>query len=641
MQKEIKKKKLAPIRTQFILALAVFCSCVFLYFTLFFAGHMKSLIEWGGRKAFYSEVNLDELNISFLQLSVQMKKLQVTNFNQPDYNLVQFDEMNFQLSLDALLRAKILIEEASLRGVVLAEKRKRRGRVYPQLKKQAEQKENVLLAHASDELTATWEEKSAENVLADLFTLLTGGVADFNKDDLAIDLKSQEKVQELSQQLKVQQEQWQQSLDLRSQLSSWQSIRSEYQGKKFSNDPKTLAREVKEFQSQYKTIKSEIRSAQSQLDSQLASAKDFSQRVGQIDDWIKEDIESAKAYLKIPSLNLSQLTQDLLSGTLQKILEPYLALGQKILAYAPERGGEGPKKISPPPRGEGVSITFPQKNAYPLFWLRLAEITARQSSEVEAGASVGGAIKDLSTDQFVTDLPWQIQFEADLPAKELRGLFFNSTIDMRESENFIALTGQVDSFNLKELNLSENPKLSLALNQSRGKITAEGLLKAKENRLSVRSDFDQASWRVSSEQKNVQTIMSRIFEPIDQFDLTLTLSGRLLRPSLAIRSSLDQQLQRGLRTQLQEKMQQAQQKVESAVREKIAQTLQPFRNSYQQAQQKYLKPLQGHQEQLASLNTQFDQLKNQIERKQKDQAKSQKQEAVDQLKDKARRKLGF
>ena len=165
MTADIKKKKQkGPIRFEAIIPVTILFSLIFAYFYFFFDSHLKWGLEYGATQAHGGEVNISSLKTSFINASVTITKIQVTDKKNPTHNIVQIGNISFKALWDGLLRGKLVIPLASITDIQVKTKRARPGYVFPPGKNSGGMLKSVGTS-AMEETTKTRD----GNIFGDIF----------------------------------------------------------------------------------------------------------------------------------------------------------------------------------------------------------------------------------------------------------------------------------------------------------------------------------------------------------------------------------------------------------------------------------------------------------------------------------------
>lgn len=129
MDKPVKKQ--GPIRLEAVVPMLIVVGVTVLYFSLFFDNHLRRGLEYGATQANGAEVNIGKLQTSVFKASMVIGDVQMTDPLQPQHNRVQIGEVRFAMLWDALLRGKVVIDEATIADVQIDTPRKRAGKLLP------------------------------------------------------------------------------------------------------------------------------------------------------------------------------------------------------------------------------------------------------------------------------------------------------------------------------------------------------------------------------------------------------------------------------------------------------------------------------------------------------------------------------
>ena len=97
-----------------------------LSFWYFFADDLlKHAIESSGSDAVEAEVSIDQLDISFMPLGIEIKTLQVANSKSPMRNAVEFDRAVAHMDFLKLLQGQVIVDSLAVEGLRFDTQRKR------------------------------------------------------------------------------------------------------------------------------------------------------------------------------------------------------------------------------------------------------------------------------------------------------------------------------------------------------------------------------------------------------------------------------------------------------------------------------------------------------------------------------------
>ncbi|MCB9091564.1 MAG: TIGR03545 family protein [Halobacteriovoraceae bacterium] len=642
------KKPKGPIRTGLVSIIVIFCTVVFCYCYFFLDNHIRYVLSKVLTNVNNAEVDIADVSLSFKEGSIYIRGIQFTNFDEPEYNSIQIGEIGYNVSWDALLRAKIVIEDAKLLDLAFNQKRKKPGKIYPKLKEEKEkQEESKVVKELKGDVKAAVTKKGEENVLGDVVTLLQGGGGDIkdNLKNIKFDLKSEQKINELKSLVEKKQEQWKSDVKEIKELDELKKVYAKAKGIKISKDPKTALKQLKEF----KSLKSEADGYIKQYKSKISALKDdykgLKNEMNSLDDLYKEDLKALKEHFKLPSLNLSEMAQGIFGSYVKKQIAPYMKYWYTVKEYIPEKKPSKEEKLTPHQRAQGVTYHYPKKKGYPFFWLKEMDISSRSQTEkgsADVSYQLGGFVKDLSSNNTLVGRPLSFKIAGDMPAKKVNGLLVEGIVEKNEQEKFQAkVNGKVNSYQIEELKLSNSSKLKLALTDTQAQTKFSGVLGMKEGDLKVNTSFSSVDWKIQAEKSSVDKILNTVFGRIPQFTLNSNIYGFYLVPKIKIDSDFDNKFGASIKQYVGEEVKKAEAKLRNMVDEKVANQKKELFSKLGKTEQEYLKPLLSSENNLQSFSKNFSDIGKKLEKEQKNKVKSKAKSAVKKELNKLKDKFGF
>lgn len=651
-----KAKKQSLIRWNAVIPFAILCAVAAAYFHFFFDLHLRSAMEWAGYKGVGAEVNIAKVETSFFKASLHIHKVEITNAEQPKQNVVEIGDIRWGMSWDALLRAKILINEAVIENIQFNTARKRPGKVAPPepppkpgpgvLEQEAQRLKEEALAKAQQEY--------ADNMLGDLAAILGGADAKDQLGKIEGTLASKKKVGEIESNLKEKQKYWDEKLKSLPQGKDIQAL-NDRMGKIKTKDfktPQELQASLKDFDAILKqgdAYYKQIGSTGQELEKDL---KALETDIKSLDGLIKADIKALETRFRIPSINTKDLTRALFNRYLGKYvakINHYRALAEK---YVPPKymnkisgGDKGASEdevpIQPHPREEGISYEFGRKNSYPMFWLKKAAISSQAGMSPKAG-NIRGQILDITSNQALVGRPTVATINGDFPADQIKDLLLKLVLDNTQAESLITYQMAVGSYPINAAEFVNSPDVKIALSSATGKLNIEGELQALRNfKMKLNNQFTTANFDVSAKDGNVNSILKNTFAELPVITLSGGASGYLPSISFDVTSNLGSELEKGLRKQVEAKIAEARKQIEEHVNREIGKQREQIDQQVKQLRAQLDKEVKKVQEQLTAQKKQIeakaDQAKKDAEGQAKKQLEKQGKKAVDDLK----KKLGF
>lgn len=583
--KPIKKK--GPLRTEALIPIFVIILLFGAYAKYFLDHHLAKAIEWAGTMANGAELNVGEVHTSFLKASFELHGLQVTDKNQPTRNLVSIGRIHFQFLWDALLRMKFVVNDASIQDISALARRAKPGFVVPPAPSKSEGPGAIQALES--EVTQQAEKQFNKNLLGDVASILGGVDPKDQLKNIEGDLKSSAKIKELQAGLKDKEKEWRERIKTLPQGPEIDDLSKRIKGLKFdAKNPVDFANSVneagkilKEADQKFKVV-SETGKA---LNSDFTS---YSQSLKMVEDLVNQDLKDLQARLKIPEVNAGEFTKTIFMGLfLKKLggLRKYYELAQH---YMPPKASKEAKSqaaatnLIPPPRGQGKNYRFPREKAYPFFWLQHAEISSHSNPNAEFSGDLSGQIKDLTTDPALLGRPALIEVQGEFPRQDIRGVAIKITLDHTQDTPHEQLALKIASYPVANQQLVSSGDLTLELVKAIGGLDLIANLVGREADVQMATAFTKADFVVDSKTSLIKEILSKTLTNIPVIDLKASARGEWDKLSFSLSSNLGDELARGIKNQIQEKIDQAKGQLRKIIDEKIGSDRQKLNGDFSQ-----------------------------------------------------------
>ncbi|MEK6772996.1 MAG: TIGR03545 family protein [Bdellovibrionota bacterium] len=647
--KKIKKPK-GPIRWEAIVPVTIIVLVMVLYFHFLFDLHLRKTMEWVGYQVVGAEVDVEKLETSFFKASLRIQGVNITDADQPKQNSISIGDIRFSMLWDALLRAKIVVNEVAVEQIEFNKIRKTPGKVKPPepvtpekdsaMSKEAEKVKGLALNQI--------EKKGEDNVLGDIVAMLGGSSSDMQLEKLNQSLISKEKAKALEADFQKKQTAWQERIKQLPQGKDFQMLGDRLGKVKTSNfkSPQELQDSLKEIDSILKEGDAKLKvvqTANSDFNTDLKGAQDG---LKDLDAQIKADIKDLEKHFKIPKIDAKSISM----SVFKKYLAPYMEKVNKYKAmyekYAPpnlikkkDGSNEEPEiAIQPRPRSKGVTYEFGRPNSYPLFWLKKTSISSQAGASPYSG-DIKGQITDITSNQVLTGKPTVIDIAGDFPPQNIRGTDLKIVLNNTTSVSKADLTFKVGSYPLAEKEFVQSPDVKIGFKKAQGSLLVNAHLEAyKDLKMKLDNQFKNIDYDVSSKDAVADSILKNVFAGIPQVSLVAEANGLLPHINFDIESNLGSELQKGFQKQIQLKIDEARKKIEQYVQKEIAQHKEKIEGQINQLKsqvEKELKKVQDQAEaQKKAAESKTDQAKKDAENQGKKKLEEEGKKAVDDLKKK-------
>lgn len=602
------------IRLEAVIPITVIIALIVVYFTFFFDNHVRRGLEWGLTKAMGAEVNIADFDTKISDLSMQIKKIEITDSNRPNQNVVQVGEIRFSALWDAILRAKVVVNEAIVDQIEFGTPRKSAGWVAPP---SPEDNGPGLVDQVKDQALGKVQQKYDNNVLGDAASWLSNP----NKDPLEgikADVVSKQLIENFQKEVDAKKKEWDQRLKELPRPEEFKALGDRLGKVKTSNfknaaeliaSVQELEKIIKEADQKYKTLDS----ANKDL---TADIKRIDSEVRNIQKQVQQDIKDLENRLKIPKLDPQSLATSLFMSYLDPYKEKFFRYKKLADKYMPpnlkKKGTNEPDvSLQPRPRAEGMSYEFGKPRSYPLVWIKKTRISSQAGTSPYSG-NISGEVRHISTNQLLTGEPIVAEVKGNFPNAQLEGLHALVSLDNRKTDSVIDFKFSLDSYPVATpRTLVKSPDISMDLVKSSGRLNLESQVVAlKDYALRLESGLKNFAFEVGAKQPLVKEIVDNALKTVPVITITAKAESTFPKFPLQIDSNLGRELGKAFEAELRAQIEKAKVALQARVESEIAKNRE-------------------------ALDKQINELKNKVQGeidKLKNQAEAQKKQAESQIK---------
>jgi uncharacterized protein (TIGR03545 family) len=560
---EKKMKKVGPIRTGAVVPFIIFTATVVIFNMFFLDTLIKKSIEYVGTEINGAEVNVGSVETSFKELKIVIKKVQFTNVQDPKKNVVEIGEIRFSMLWDALLRAKIVIQESVIKDILMDTKRRHTGYIVPPEPPSTEESKV-----AQEALLAAKKEFSG-NIFGDIAALLAGEDSKDLMQKMMDELQSKKFIEELQASVKLKEEQMEGMLkslpksavvaqyDDRIKAIDWNGLKDLRKAPKILKEAKQLKDEIKITIDKYQTVAKTIKS-------DLQYLKDSTKQAEKL---VKDDINSLGDKISLPNLDPETISKMLFGPEFLVKVESYKKYADKAKKYMPpKKSAEEKAEFKPqrPPRGEGKNYSFGRPNSYPLFWLKMASINSKNDQ-----GTVVGKIENLSTDQKWINRPATLQVKADFPPQGIYGVDSKLIVDMRE-DLIIKSENKVAAFTISDQKLSKSDDVTFTIKKSTATSQLDFIFQNAQINMNMKNEFKDIEYETLARAKLLNEVLAGVAQDAKYVTLDANATGAMGKLSFRVRSNIGDEINKSLKRQVQKKIEDAKVKIKADVDRQIA-----------------------------------------------------------------------
>ena len=566
------KKAKGPIRWEAVIAATVFSVLVGVYFSFFFDGHLRRALQYVGTQVNGAEVNIASLSTSFIRADLQITNIQVTDKNQPERNLIQVGSIRFKMIWDALLRAKVVVDEASILDIQALTKRKSPGYVVPPPPPSSGPS---VLERAERQVLDQTKKRYSKNFLSDVASVIGGTDAGDQLKNIQGNLKSDARIKQLDAELKAKKAAWDQRIKDLPQQKELKEYEARIKALKFdANKPAEFAKSVSEAEKIIREVDQKVKLVQQTSKDVKGDLNTYNQAYKDLEKMVQDDLKDLQTRFKLPDVNAKEFSQQLFMSMIEsKIvsLRKYIALAREYsppLATKEQRLAKKQEQIVPPKRGDGKTYRFPITTSYPLFWLKHAAISSELGTS-EFSGNIKGEIKDFSTSPEAVPRPAMILVKGDFPKQNIYGLDATVTLDHRTEVAKDSVVATVAAFPVGQTKLSEGSDVSLSIDQAKGSSFLQATLVNQELTVETKNSFGDLKYGLEAKNKIVKDILDGVLQGIPTITVNAGIKGSFDDFDVNINSNLGNELAHGFKRVLQAKIDEAKAKLKKSIDEKI------------------------------------------------------------------------
>ena len=613
-------KKQGPIRFEAIVPLAIVVGLIVAYFSLFFDTHLRRGLEYAATQGNGAEVDIATVKTSVFDASVQIAGVQMTDPAQPMQNRVEIGQVRFRMLWDALLRGKVMIDEAVIEDVQVATVRQRAGYVLP-----PEPEDDG--PSATDKMLDQMKQEFSGNAVGDLAAIAAGADPSGQLKVAGSDLKSGAFLDELKKSQDEMEQQWRERIAALPKNEDFNALRtrlSKVQTKDFKDVTQVQAsvKELQAIRDEFDAMSKPVGEAGGKLGGDMGKLRTSFTDLEKV---MREDVQGLQSRLKLPSLDAATLSRALFGMDVLGKLQQGKGYMEQARQYMPAKGA---KKVAPKQIHKGHDYAFGRPKAYPAFWLRRAAVT----STLPGGKGLSGEILDVASDQALTGKPMQALLKGNFPQQGINGVKAELLVDHRNKVPLERLRFEVGSYALAGRTLVDSDSVKLAFSKADVASGVSGELRGDKVDLRMSSRFGAAAFETSAKTAVVREMMTASLSGLDAVTMDARVSGTWSDLDWRLSSNLGDAMVKGMGRYLQAKMDEAKKRIQAMVDAQIGEQRQRL-----QARQKEIES--QLKDALAKPQAQVDKLRGELDAARKDLDK-RKNAVVDTQKQKLNQEAG-
>jgi uncharacterized protein (TIGR03545 family) len=600
-------KPKGPLRIEAIIPILIIVGLVWAYSVLMLDHHVKKGIEYGASKLYGAQVDVEAVLIKFSDPSITFSGIEITNKENPKQNLLSIGRIRFALLWDALLRAKVVIDESSMTDIAIYSQRKFPGTVYPPPPPEPD-KGPSLTEKVSDELKAEAEAQLKNNIFGDVAKILSGADATEQLNQMRDQLLSEKKIKDLQASLTVKKDEWQKRINDLPKPDEVKVIIERVKSTKINTSNPMEAKK------QLESLKKDVDKVQEIVGVYQKGQKDIQQDVSgfstsmkEVDEAARKDMESLQSKFQLPSIDKDSISKALLNKVMGDKIVKLTSLLDKAKAYMPNKkknSSEDPEFV-PHPRGNGRTYKFPVTVGYPLFWLKKAEISSKSTADGFSG-DFAGKVLNLTTDSGIINKPTEVRLAGSAPKQEVKNVDFKLLMDYRGDNASTDVDLAVGSHQFPEQSFVSSEDVTFGVGSGPAALKAHAEFEGGELKARIQETIANPVFKTDAKAALLKEALSSVTSRIKSLDMEVSLSGGFTNPKIGLDSNLGTELATGFQKHLKEKIEQARTKLKSFVDDRIKGERAKLTAEYAKVQTAFNGLLQGKDSEFKSLQAELE-----------------------------------
>ena len=513
-------------------------AALLLVFVLLFDPLARLALEKSLAYSLQTQVDIKDFHSNFSDLSVKISGIEIADKEKLTHNLVQIEDIEFDLGFAALMEKKAMIEMLSVNALAFDEKRDSVAKPYG--KADASKATQVK---ASDVDAHTTSQDANPFTFPDVDTIL-------EKEEL----KSITEAQELKTDIERTKEKWAKISDELKSNNEVDEIKED--AKKLQanlknanitkiasakDDIEKLKNKISSLKEKYASLQKDFKVDQQRIQQQISTLKGLPQ----------QDIDRLKNKYTLNASGGANLIGTLMGDAIGEYIHMGLKYYEMIAPYIRSDAKKEEVVDLAPPRGQGRWIEYANLSTTPTFVIKEGKINMKLKED-----TLNISLKDLSSDQKLYQKPMKLHADA-------KGVQYTrivaDVVDDRRGErantNFdIKVTGyKTSAFEMQALSMRDittNATLQGALEDSIIKATS------KVNVNNVKLEMPS------------QKLINDLLSNISKFNADISIDGAIKEPTIRVKSDLDKQLSKGVSTMIAKKTAAFEQKLKDGIMDK-------------------------------------------------------------------------
>ncbi|MGH1467669.1 MAG: TIGR03545 family protein [Bdellovibrionales bacterium] len=559
------------LRTEAFILVGVVGLLIALYGYFFAEFHIKRAIEKSAFEAIGAEVNIDSVDINLFKPSVKVTRIQVTNPDKPEENLLEIGNILSNFEYGPLIQGSFISDLTNVIGIEIHTDRASPGRVLPK-----EKRVLVLKDPGQNKVQDVLKDKFKKTAFSDVVGLLSSDKhrdieEKYKKELEGLKLSSEvdAKVNGVKAKLKAVEE-YIESDKIKSLLKEVKSFRFKSGSSSESlASVSTAVALTKRLKKERKKIKSDLKEIERESDEIKRQLKSAPSK-------FLADVDGVQGSLSPSQVSPEKMTENVLSEYFSVQLEQIGRATNSLKNDALGSHGkyidlDQSKKPSPKAAADseaevsqvnlekkkeeayskiGKDVIFYKEALPPKYWLKVINIVSKAHKGQDFG-DITGRITDFSDAPQITQKEMRINIEGSVPKQDI-GLFKIKAninhIDPEKRKEVVKVN--VSDYVVKGASLFKGSDEWINILKANSQTDFTASLQGDDIELELKQTMKSPNYEVFSKDKNVLKLLNQIKLSKEDLTFRLKASGDITSPKISIRSNLGDIIVRAVKANL-------------------------------------------------------------------------------------------
>lgn len=463
-----------------------------------------------------TQVNIKDFSSNFSDLRVKISGIEIADKDKLTHNIAQVGDVEFDLGFSALMEKKAMIEMLNVNALAFNEKRVTVAKAYDD---SYIPKDTAIKAKNVDKKSAPQD--------ASPFALP-------NVDEILAkeELKSVTEAQKLKADIQITKEKWTKiSSELKSKnevdeiKADAKKLQNSLQGGDITKiasakgDIDKLKSKINSLKDKYTSLQKDFNADQKRLKKQIYALKNLPQ----------EDIDRLKNKYSLNASGGANLIGTLMSDEIGEYMKMGLRYYEMLAPYISSDSKKEDAQEVTPPRGQGRWIKYANLSKIPDLVIKKSKINVKLKDDV-----LNIDVKDLSSNQKLYAKPMIVH--ADAKGVQYKQIVADVVDDRRSEQAKTSLDIKATGFKTAALDMQTLSMKNIVTNA-----TLKGAV--EDSNIKAKSKVNVTSVKL---QMPSQKLVNDLLSGISNFNVDISVDGKLEQPAITVVSDLDKQLSNGM-----------------------------------------------------------------------------------------------